>query len=171
MFITIEEMKAVLYEYQMMQIAEDDELIINDGILSAVSEVRGYFEAANARRETAGLTQQQYAAWKLYDIDAIFNATAGQRNPFVMRLCKRIAAYNICELANVDIIYERLEKHYDNAITTLEKIAGMGQYADSRLVVSELPSPPSPSPPPGTPGAAPQAQPFRMISRVKFKHE
>ena len=56
MFITIEEMKTVLYEYQMMQIAEDDELIINDGILSAVSEVRGYFEAANARRETAGLT-------------------------------------------------------------------------------------------------------------------
>lgn len=167
MFITIEEMKMVLYEYQMMQIAEDDELIINDGILSAVSEVRGYFEAANARRETAGLTQQQYAAWKLYDIDAIFNATAGQRNPFVMRLCKRIAAYNICELANVDIIYERLEKHYDNAITTLEKIAGMGQYADSRLVISELPSPAVP--PPGT--TVDGAQPFRMISRVKFKHE
>lgn len=168
MFITIEEMKAVLYEYQMMQIAEDDELIINDGILSAVSEVRGYFEAANARRETAGLTQQQYAAWKLYDVDAIFNATAGQRNPFVMRLCKRIAAYNICELANVDIIYEKLEKHYENTIATLEKIAGMGRYADGRLVISELPSPATP-PAPG--GANAEAKPFRMISRIKFKHE
>ncbi|MBQ8958880.1 MAG: hypothetical protein IJ057_10380 [Bacteroidales bacterium] len=169
MFIETEEMKSVLYEYQMMQIADNDEDIITDGIMAAVSEVRGYFEAANARRETAGLTQQQYAAWKIYDVDAIFNATGTDRNAFVVRLCKRIAAWNICDLANVDIINDRLKERYELTISTLEKIAGMGDHAQSRLVLSELPSPQgggvSPSQETDT------SKPFRMISRPKFNHE
>ena len=170
MFITPEEMKNVLYEYQMMQIAEDDPDIINDGIAAAVSEVRGYFEAANARRETANLTQQQYAAWKLYDVEAIFGAQGTERNAFVVRLCQRIAAWNICDLANVDIISERLKERYELTIATLEKIAGMGNYAQSRIVLSDLPSPdPGQG---GTPASSQEPQkPFRMISRTKFNHE
>ena len=169
MFITPEEMKNVLYEYQMMQIAADDDDIVTDGIMAAISEVRGYFEAANARRETAGLTQQQYAAWKLYDVEAIFGATGTQRNAFVVRLCQRIAAWNICDLANVDIINDRLKERYDLTIATLEKIAGMGDHAQSRLVISELPSPADPGTPQG--GNAEPSKPFRMTSRTKFNHE
>lgn len=37
MFLEIEEMKSVLYEYQLEEIAEGDEQIIEDGILAGVA--------------------------------------------------------------------------------------------------------------------------------------
>lgn len=165
MFVSSAEMKNVLYQYRMNQIAESDNSIIEQAILAAISEVRGYFEAANARRETAGLTQQQYNAWKIYDVDAIFDATGTDRDPFVMRMVQRVAAYNICELSNVDIIYDHVKERYDNTILTLEKIAGMGDYATSRIVLSGLPSPESAE------QQTADTRPFRMVSRPKFNHE
>ena len=62
MFITASEMKNVLYEYQMNEIVEEDASVIDQGIAAAITEVRSYFDAANARRESATLTKQQYAA-------------------------------------------------------------------------------------------------------------
>ncbi len=166
MFILPEEMKVVLYDYQMNQIAENDDDIIDEGIAAAITEVRAYFDAANARRETADLTAQQYQAWKIYDVEAIFSAEANQRNKFVMRLCQRVAAYNICELANVDVLYTKLKERYDGTIATLEKIAGMGDYADSRIILHELPSPEIEE------DETPENPvPFRMTSRPKFNHE
>ena len=166
MFITASEMKNVLYEYQMNEIAEEDTSIIEQGIAAAITEVRSYFAAANARRESASLTKQQYAAWKLYDVDAIFSATGNNRDPFVMRMCQRVAAWNICELSNVDVIYEHLRERYDNTIKTLEKIAGIGDYANARIILHNLPSPqPDSSEPAGS------GKPFRMVSRTKFQHE
>ena len=166
LFVSADEMKSVLYRYRMNQIAESDSSIVEQAILAAVSEVRSYFEAANERRETASLTQQQYNAWKLYDVDAIFSATGSDRHPFVVRMVQRVAAYNICELSNADIIYDHVKERYDNTISTLEKIAGMGEYATSRIILSGLPSPdPSGT---STPNAG---NPFRMVSRPKFHHE
>lgn len=167
MFIDIEEMKSVLYKYQMDEIAENDDSIIQEAILAAIAEVRAYLEAANARRETANLTQQQYANWKLYDTDAIFNATGDDRNDFLVRLVKRVAVYNICELSNVDIIYDHVQQRYEGTIGTLEKIAGIGQYANSRIIINELPSPATPP----TNDENQNTKPFRMVSRVKFNHE
>lgn len=84
-----------------------------------------------------------------------------------MRIVQRVAAWNICELANPDVIYERVKTHYDNAITTLEKIAGMGEYANSQMVLTDLPSPTPVTPSEGNT----EKKPFRMISRPKFQHE
>ncbi len=167
MFISADEMKSVLYEYQIEEITEENDDIVTEGIEAAISEVKSYFHAANNRREMAGLNSQQYNAWKLYDVDAIFNATGNARNKFVMRIVQRVAAWNICELANPDVIYERVKTHYDNAITTLEKIAGMGEYANSQMVLTDLPSPTPVTPSEGTT----EKKPFRMISRPKFQHE
>lgn len=167
MFIEAEEMKVVLYDYQLNEIAENDDDIIDEGIAAAITEVRAYFDAANARRESAGLTAQQYAAWKMYDVDAIFATTGDSRNKFVVRLCQRIAAYNICELANVDVMYTKVKDRYDGTIKTLEKIAGMGEYADSRIILNDLPSPASS----GDDDSSTANAPFRMISRTKFNHE
>ena len=166
MFITEEEMKSVLYQYRMNQIAQSDSAVIEQAILAAESEVRSYFEAANERRETASLTQQQYNAWKLYDTDAIFDATGTDRDPFVMRMVQRVAAYNICELANVDVRYDRVKERYDSTILTLEKSAGMGGYATSRIILHGLPSPEASTTDPDD-----NARPFRMVSRPKFHHE
>ena len=168
MFITASEMKNVLYEYQLNEIAEEDASIIDQGIAAAITEVRSYFDAANARRESASLTKQQYAAWKIYDVDAIFSATGNNRDPFVMRMCQRVAAWNICELSNVDIIHEHLQERYDNTIKTLEKIAGIGEYANARIVLANLPSPETGEEDTATPASD---KPFRMVSRQKFNHE
>lgn len=167
MFISAEEMKSVLYQYRMNQIAQSDSAVIEQAILAAESEVRSYFEAANERRETASLTQQQYNAWKLYDTEAIFAATGSNRDAFVMRMVQRVAAYNICELANVDVRYDRVKERYDSTILTLEKIAGMGDYATSRIILHGLPSPEASI----TTDPDDTARPFRMVSRPKFHHE
>ena len=140
MFLETSEMKNVLYEYQMDEITENDPSIVEDGILAGIQEVRSYFEASNARRESANLTAQQYAAWKLYDVNAIFNAQGSARDKFILRLCQRVAAFNICELSNVDINYDHVKERYESSIKTLEKIAGMGEYADSRLIIFDLPA-------------------------------
>ena len=168
MFLEIEEMKSVLYQYQMSEIAEGDDEIILDGICAGVEEVRGYFEASNARRETASFSAQQYSSYKIYDVDAIFNVEGEQRNAFVLRLCKRVAAWNICELSNVDVIYQHVKERYEQTIATLEKIAGMGEFAKSQMVISSLPSPEKS---PEQEEQQANAKPFRAGSRPKFNHE
>jgi len=165
-FLKIEEMKSALYQYQMNEIADNDDEIILDGIAAGVEEVRGYFEASNARREATNRTAQQYAAYKMYDVDAIFNAKGNMRNTFVLRLCKRVAAWNICELANVDVIYQHVKERYEQTVATLEKIAGMGEFAKSQMFISSLPSPIIEEP-----EQQKNTKPFRTGSRPKFNHE
>jgi hypothetical protein len=84
----------------------------------------------------------------------------------VLRLCKTVSAWNICELANVDVIYDHVRERYNNAIQTLEKIAGMGDYANAQMFITSLPSPP-----PGTGSNPDEQKPFRFGSRPKFNHE
>lgn len=158
MFLTIDEMKSVLYSYQMNEIAEDDPDIIEDGILAGVSEVKAYFTASNQRQWSDGRPK--------YDVNAIFSATGDERNPFITRMCKTVAAWNICELANVDIIYDHVKERYEKVITTLEKIAGIGEYKGSPTLTPDLPT--------ITPNPADESanrKPFRYGSRLKFNHE
>lgn len=157
MFITTDEMKSVLYSYQMNEIAEGDETIITSGILAGISEVKAYFTASNQKQWEDGRPK--------YDVNAIFGATGNKRDPFVMRMCKTVAAWNICELANVDIIYEHVKERYQNVISTLEKIAGIGEYKDSPTLTPDLPTITS-----GSQSDATQ-KPFRYGSRPKFNHE
>ena len=155
MFLTIEEMKDVLYSYQADEIAESDEQIIENGILAGVSEVKLYFTASNQRQWDDGRPK--------YDVQKIFGATGDDRDPFVLRMCKTVAAWNVCELANVDIIYEHVKARYDNVIKTLEKIAGIGEYKNSPTLTPDLPTI-EPDPNDGQ-------KPFRFGSRFKFRHE
>lgn len=166
MFINADEMKSVLYDYQMTQISEEDNDVILDGIRAAISEARGYLIAANNRRETATLTKQQYRAWRLYDVDTIFSRVGEERCPFLTRIVKRIAAYNICELSTPDVILDRVKQRYDDAILTLRKVAGEGEYVNSRLIIDDA----------DFIEETEQEEdalelPIRMVSRRKFNHE
>ena len=154
MFITAEEMKSVLYEYQVAEIVEDDTAIVEDGILAGVSEVKAYFTASNQRQWSDGRPR--------YDINAIFTAQGADRDPFVLRLCKTVAAWNICELSNVDILYDHVKERYENAIKTLEKIATMGQFVNSPALTPDLPTINEDNT---------NKKPFRYGSRHKFNHE
>lgn len=155
MFITIEEMKSVLYSYQMNEIAENDTDIIEEGILAGISEVKSYFTASNQKQWSDGRPQ--------YDVNAIFGATGSQRDPLVLRMCKTVAAWNICELANVDIIYDHVKERYENVIRTLEKIAGIGEYQNSPTLTPDLPT--------KSETEVSNTKPFRYGSRKKFNHE
>jgi phage gp36-like protein len=166
MFLTIDEIKTVLYNYQIDEIGDYDDDVAQEAIDAAVDEVRGYFEASNSRRGQSHLTQQQFANYTIYDIDAIFAAEGNQRNAFVLRCCKTIAAWYICELANVDIVYQHVKERYENVIKTLEKIAGIGQYAGGPTLTLGLPTIT-----PEDNGTGANALPFRVGSRPKFYHE
>ena len=158
MFLTIEEMKDVLYGYQAGEIAEGDGEIIESGILAGISEVKSYFTASNQRQWSDGRPK--------YDVNRIFGATGTDRDPLVLRMCKTVAAWNICELSNVDVIYDRVKELYENVIKTLEKIAGIGAYKDSPTLTPGLPT----IEPDGD-GESGNQKPFRYGSRTKFNHE
>jgi hypothetical protein len=104
----------------------------------------------------------------------VFNTTGNERNAFILRICKSIAAYNICELSNVDVMYNHVKERYNACVNTLEKIAGMGEYAKSPMFISGLPSPAGTDQGEtgGESGAeSSAAKPFRAGSRTKFNHE
>lgn len=155
MFITEDEMKSVMYGYQLSEIVEGDSTIILEGIYAGVAEVKAYFTASNQKSWDDGR--------KKYDIDAIFGATGDDRDPWVLRMCKTVAAWNICELSNVDIIYDHVKERYEQVIKSLEKIAGMGYYVNSPVLSLDLPTIEETT--------ESTALPFRSGSRIKFRHE
>jgi hypothetical protein len=155
-FLTSAELKSVAYEYQLTEITESDTSIIPMAISAAIEEMKSYLKP-NAQNQ-----------WKdgrpRYDVIAIFGATGTGRNALVLELCKSIALYYICRLANVDIIQERIMERYDRAIEWLEKVAGVGKYANAPGISPDLPvlaeTPDDDS-----------VIPFRYGSRRKFNHE
>lgn len=166
-FLSIQELQSVLYEYQMNDIAEGNDDVLQDAVDAAISEVQTYLYASNDRRETAKLTAQQYANWQVYDVPAIFAKEGKERNAFLLRLTKRIAAWNIVELSAPDVIYDRVKERYEAAVAMLDKIAGAGDYAYARFVIPGLDTVQTPSEDPSNTVQTP----FRMTSRPKFQHE
>lgn len=167
--VTIEELNSVLYQYQIDQITDEDDDITQEAIDSAEMLVRGYLNSANLRRETANLNPQQYQAWQLYNVDAMFAQTGEARNALLMRIIKRIAAYNIIELSNPDAMSDKIVDSYNNSIDLLNRIAGSGDYAQSRFIIPGAIFINNGSNP-NNPGAS-EKLPFRMVSRPKFRHE
>ena len=169
-----EELKTVLYSYQVNQITDNDTEIVEEAIDTAEMLVRGYLNAANLRRETASLTKQQYRAWRLYDIDAMFNQTGTERNALLLRIIKRLAAFNIIELSCPDVLTERITDIYNNTIDLLKRIAGEGEYALSRYIIPNAifqPIDGDSEDEDSSSSEADLALPFRMVSRTKFRHE
>jgi phage gp36-like protein len=113
MFIEIEELKSVMYNYQLTQIVENDTDIVVMAISAAMEEIRSYLSVR-------------------FDCDAIFAATGTDRNALIVEMMKNIAAWHVVRLSNVDIIYEKLKDRYDRAINWLDRVA-------SGLLVPSLP--------------------------------
>lgn len=159
MFLDIDEMKSVLNDFQMYEIADGDAQILFDGIMAGVSEVKSYFTASNQKQWSDGRPR--------YDIDAIFRATGSDRDAWVLGMCKTVAAYNICERCNLDLIYQHVKERYERVIDTLNKIAGLGEYKDSPTLTPDLPT----LMPDPTDGSNNTPQPFRYGSQPRFNHE
>lgn len=156
MFVEVEELKSVIYNYQLneiTEITEDDDSnidIILMAINAAIEEMKSYL------RRTPDKMQR-------YDVDAIFGAEGNDRNPLILELCKSIAVWYVCRLSNVDIIEEKVRTRYDRAIDWLEKVTGTGKHSGATLD-------------PGLPTITlnieeDASMPFRHGSREKFNHE
>lgn len=150
-------MKSVVYDYQLDQITETSPDIVEMSVNAAVEEMKSYLMPSAQVRWNDGRPR--------YDVGAIFGATGTDRNAHILELCKSIALYNVCRLANVDIIQQRVQDRYDRAIDWLEKVAGVGKYANSPSLAADLPVLPAPAEDDLT------RQPFRSGSREKFNHE
>lgn len=154
MFINKEEMRSVIYSYQMDEITEHDDTIILMAISSAINEVRSYLTPSNQRQWSDGRTR--------YDADAVFAQRGEARDALIVELCKDIALYRICRLSNADIIYDHVRERYNNATDYLTKVA------DGKITL-HLPTLEADS---GVLQAEDnRAKPFRYGSRHKFIHE
>lgn len=113
-FVEIEEMKTVMYDYQLDQITEGDDTIIQMGIETAIEEVRSYL-TPNGRHENRD-------GRLIYDTDAIFAAIGTDRNPLILAITKTCAEWWITQLCNADIVYEQIKERYDRATKWLTQL-------------------------------------------------
>lgn len=114
-FLEIEELKTVIYEYQLDQITEQDDTIAQMAIETAIEEVKSYLTINN---------QHQFRDGRLiYDVDAIFAATGNARNPLILSMTKTCAEWWVTQLCNADIVYEQVKERYDRALAWLKKLS------------------------------------------------
>lgn len=132
MFLSIPELKDVIYEYQVEQITEGDDTIVENAISAAIDEVRSYLTGNHKKEWEDGRIR--------YDVDAIFNATGISRNALILAHTKTIAKWWIILLCNPDIIYEQAKERYDRSVAYLKMIA-KGDVTLSSLPVLAPPAP------------------------------
>lgn len=156
MFLEIDELRSVMYKYQLDVIIENDNSIAVMAIKSAVSEMKSYLNPSNQKQWQDGRPQ--------YDVDKIFNAQGDDRDALILELCKDIALYRVCRLSNVDIIHAHVIEKYDRAIDWLEKVAGL---KGAPTLTPDLPTIESDDE--GETGSSKKV--FRYGSRPKFNHE
>ncbi|MCC4211362.1 phage protein Gp36 family protein [Leeuwenhoekiella parthenopeia] len=148
MFLTKDDMPSAMYGYQMEQITEGNDDIIDVAMAAAEEEVRSYLSGNNRREWLDGRLQ--------YDVDAILTAQGESRNALILKHAVTIAKWWIVELCNADIIYEQAKERYDRAIAWLNKLA------KGDVTLSTLPT---------LSQEVTEREPFSFGSREKFNHE
>ncbi len=151
-FITKQDLGSTMYGYQIEQITEGDDNIVNLAIEAATEEVKSYLTGNNRTEWLDGRI--------VYDADKIFSAQGNERNALILGITKTVAKWWLVDLCNADIIYEQAKERYDRSIEYLEKLA-KGDITLNTLPKLEAESEQEPSP----------KQPFRFGSRKKFNHE
>lgn len=153
-YITKQELGSTIYGYQIDQITEGNDDILNLAIEAATDEVRSYLTGNN---------QNQWLDGRLiYDVDKIFATTNKQRNALIMGIVKTITKWWIVELCNADIIYEQAKDRYDRAVKYLKQLA-KGEITLKTLPIKQNTS--------ANGKAANEKKPFHFGSRTKFNHE
>jgi phage gp36-like protein len=115
MFLSQDELKSAIYEYQVTDITEGDDTIVENAIAAAIDEVKAYLTPNNRLENWDGRV--------LYDTEKLFAAEGSERNALILAHTKTIAKWWIILLANPDIIYEQVKERYDRSIEFLTKVA------------------------------------------------
>lgn len=148
MFIENTDMPSSMYGYQMEQITEGNDDIIDIAMAAAEEEIRSYLTGNNMREWQDGRLQ--------YDVDAILAAEGAERNSLILRHAVTIAKWYIVELCNADIIYEQARERYDRSVKWLTQLS-KGEVSLSSLPQLNV--------------EESVRQPFSFGSRTKFNHE
>jgi len=148
MFLAKEDLGSTMYGYQIDQITEGDDTIIDIALAAAEEEVRSYLIGNNRVEWQDGRLQ--------YDVEAIFTAAGADRNSLIVKMTVTVAKWWIVDLANVDMIYEQAKERYDRAVEWLIKLAsGDVNLSSLPQIDNELST----------------KEPFSFGSRTKFNHE
>jgi hypothetical protein len=156
MFLTKIELRSTIYSYQLTQITQDDDSIIDMGIEAAITEVKSYLQSNDKKHWQDGRPR--------YDADAIFAATGSSRNALLLELTKTVAQWWIIRLCNADILHEQAKDRYDRAIAYLKKLAS-GENS-----IASLPLLPAATHTDADGNTIPTL-PFRAGGRKKFNHD
>jgi phage gp36-like protein len=151
MFLEINELSSAIYQYQLEQITQGDESIVETAIETAVQEVRSYLDSNYQHANADGRL--------LYDTEAVFSATGTDRNALILAHTKTVAIWHIIQLCNADVMYQHVKERYDRAIAFLRDLAA------GKTSISSLPRLNSEGDNPSS------RQPFRSGSRPKFNYE
>lgn len=150
MFLTPADLGSSMYGYQIDQITEGNDDIVDIAMAAAEEEVRSYLSGNNKREWIDGRLR--------YDVNAILSAKDADRNQLIVKHTVTIAKWWIVDLCNADIIYEQSKERYDRTIKWLRELAS------GEVNLSTLPT----IDPDDTSN---QKKPFSFGSRKKFNHE
>lgn len=118
MFLEAEDLKSVIYQYQIDSITDNDPTIIDIAINAAIEEVKSYLLSK-------------------YNVSSIFGATGSDRHPLILEFCKDVTLWQIIKLSNPDIIYEKVKDRYDRAIDFLNRAARGSVALDAPLAIDQ----------------------------------
>lgn len=147
MFLQKEDLPSTMYGYQLEQITEGNDIIVDEALAAAEEEVRSYLTGNNRREWLDGRLQ--------YDVDVILGTTGTERNALIKKHAITIAKWWIIDLANADIIYEQAKERYDRSVEWLDKLS-KGEVTISTLPQIDV--------------ELTETQPFSFGSNRKFNH-
>jgi phage gp36-like protein len=125
MFLKKEDLKKSIYNYNLEQITDGDETVVDTALAAATEELRSYLSGNNKREWLDGRV--------LYDVDAILNAVDAERNALILSHGVVIAKWWIIDLCNADMIYEQAKERYDRTRKYMQDLA------DGTITLSSLP--------------------------------
>lgn len=151
MFINKNDLGSSIYGYQIDQITENNDTIVDMAMAAAEEELRSYLSPNYKKEWLDGRLQ--------YDVDAILSAEGENRNQLLVKHCATIAKWWVVDLSNADVIYEHAKERYDRSVAWLHKLA-KGEVNLSTLPTIEI-----------TEDTEDTRKPFSFGSRQKFNHE
>lgn len=110
-FITKADFKLSILEGELNEIVRGDDVVIDQAISAAVSEMRGYL-------------------FDTYDVDAIFSATGAARHALLVKYAVDIAVWGIVAATQAGQDLEDRKARYDRACKWLKMVKNDDLYSD-----------------------------------------
>lgn len=154
-FLSKDELKTAIRLEKLSRIADADDLIIQQAINTAITEVRSRLTPNNKKAWLDGRLR--------YDVNLLFSQEDENRNPLILDITKVVALWWLILRNNAGVDYEVIRDRYAAATEFLKDLA-TGEASDLTLPIFQEPTDQDGNPISG-------AKPFSTESRKKFSHD